>query len=464
MAFIMYKIKSFTHDGIEIPLTINDNDHSNSNSYTIIIGKNGVGKSRLLASMASSFIQSEQTPITGSHNSFPSSIIKHQESKVIAVSTSPFDIFKLPKKNAKHDLSYADNYRYVGMRGHVGVASSALSLISSATKGILEQFITNERKSKFIDVFATLGFSSKVRLILRQNFTINTERNLNLSLNLLEQQQSHWLRQIGIMPNFKAIESLSFLSPFEIDKLKDAFYQLKNLFQDKAISIDLDFSSGEVECLNNPQFDNPMFVESVAVLLNYNLLRLMDMRLYKNDYGSMSLRRASSGEQCMLVIMLGIAGHITDRSLVFIDEPEISLHPKWQEEFMPLLIKTFSPYKQCQFFIATHSPQIIAKVTDKNCFVTSLSNNCIYSPSFFRNKSADFQLAELFEAPGFKNEYITRKAFSLLAKVKRNKCINQDDQIEIKKLTDLAMLMDKQDPTYELIASIKELVQYYANN
>ncbi|TOE35513.1 ATP-binding protein, partial [Vibrio parahaemolyticus] len=84
----------------------------------------------------------------------------------------------------------------------------------------------------------------------------------------------------------------------------------------------------------------------------------------------------------------------SDNSIILIDEPEISLHPKWQENFMPLLMSVFSGYQSCQFIIASHSPQIVSNVSKTNCFVTSISKGSIYESSYFYNKSSDFQLAE----------------------------------------------------------------------
>ncbi|KQG95962.1 ATP-binding protein [Acinetobacter baumannii] len=178
----------------------------------------------------------------------------------------------------------------------------------------------------------------------------------------------------------------------------------------------------------------------------------------------MSLRRASSGEQCMLALMLGIAGHITNDSLIFIDEPEISLHPKWQEEFMPLLIKIFSNYSNCHFLIATHSPQIISQLEDDNCFITSLTENIIYHAKDFRNMSSDFQLAELFGAPGTKNEYITRLAFSLLSKLKSNKKVNNQLAEDLFKLRSFMNILPADDPTKELIQTVNEVYEFYASH
>jgi predicted ATP-dependent endonuclease of OLD family len=48
--------------------------------------------------------------------------------------------------------------------------------------------------------------------------------------------------------------------------------------------------------------------------------------------------------------------------VIFIDEPELSLHPDWQRLLMPTLLE-IAPTNQ--FFIATHSPFIYAKYPDK---------------------------------------------------------------------------------------------------
>jgi energy-coupling factor transporter ATP-binding protein EcfA2 len=47
--------------------------------------------------------------------------------------------------------------------------------------------------------------------------------------------------------------------------------------------------------------------------------------------------------------------------VVFIDEPELSLHPAWQQKYLDFLLEIFSHDGQCaiQFVIATHSPYVI---------------------------------------------------------------------------------------------------------
>ncbi|MBO2007151.1 ATP-binding protein [Serratia marcescens] len=67
------------------------------------------------------------------------------------------------------------------------------------------------------------------------------------------------------------------------------------------------------------------------------------------EKSKISLFQTSSGQQCMILMMIGIVSSISDNSLVCIDEPEISLHPKWQLEFISILQRTFSDYRGCHF-------------------------------------------------------------------------------------------------------------------
>ncbi len=55
-------------------------------------------------------------------------------------------------------------------------------------------------------------------------------------------------------------------------------------------------------------------------------------------------------------------------SIVFIDEPELSLHVDWQRQLYPILKSQESGN---QFIFATHSPFIYGKYPDKEVMVGS---------------------------------------------------------------------------------------------
>lgn len=66
----------------------------------------------------------------------------------------------------------------------------------------------------------------------------------------------------------------------------------------------------------------------------------------------------SSGEQHELVLLYELLFKVTSESLILVDEPEISLHVAWQDQFLPDLQKIIG-LSAFDVLIATHSPQII---------------------------------------------------------------------------------------------------------
>lgn len=71
------------------------------------------------------------------------------------------------------------------------------------------------------------------------------------------------------------------------------------------------------------------------------------------------IRFLSSGEQQILILFSYLAFNNEDGRLFIIDEPELSLHIKWQEDFLQSL-ELVTP-KSTQVIIATHSPILVAK-------------------------------------------------------------------------------------------------------
>jgi len=431
-----------------IPITIPEKINIGENVYTVFIGKNGIGKSTLLAEMVSNATMLKSKIIKKSLD-FPDA----GPPTVIAVSTSPFDKFKLPIKTPK---KIEDKYHYIGMRNSQG--SSAIALISSATIGLIERIIKQERSLQLIEMFKILGFGSDIELIFKQStkgqklFDIQFYKILDARINF----DDDWLEQVAHTLDGETYEFIANMGESDQSKLKQAIYNFRKMFIEKqSVRVKIDFSYYQ-------DIDNYSYLNTLYLLYKSGLLKLIDLRLNKHDFGRMSVRRASSGEQCMLVMMLGIAGYIEDNALIFIDEPEISLHPLWQEKFISTLIKVFSNFNYCQFFIATHSPQVISRLSNENCFITSLTKKEVFEAKSFNNRSSDYQLAELFEAPGAMNEYINRLAFSLLSSIKVQKSVSTENKNLLNKLLKFSDCLEVNDPTTELISSIKQVANYYA--
>ena len=82
-----------------------------------------------------------------------------------------------------------------------------------------------------------------------------------------------------------------------------------------------------------------------------------------NDGYLLSPNNLSSGEQHELVLFYNLLFKVTPNSLILIDEPEISLHVSWQEQFLRDIQKV-AQLSEFDVLLATHSPEIIADKWD----------------------------------------------------------------------------------------------------
>lgn len=456
----MLRVFEIAHDGKKVELLPEKIGLSDKNTYTVLVGKNGLGKSRLLTNIAKSKTRNLYDLDDLYDSEFQYCSIERQP-LVIAVSTSPFDKFPPPrsKKNAN-----PNNYRYVGMRGEgLFSASSAVSLISSASKGLLNKLLNQQNNANLIDVFKSLTFLPNISFIFKPAFFRYTEKwdakhlpNHYARIETDDLSDTLMLDE-RYVKNFNSLETeIKSTAKYAMSNLADYFTERK------ALSLEVDFITNE--CLLDGNSTHSHIIHSIQILMDIGLVRLIDLQLHKEGFGELNLRKASSGEQCLIVLMLGIAGHIEDGSLILIDEPEISLHPRWQEEFMRLLTSAFEGYHHCQFIIATHSPQIISRLNASDSYIYSFSKGTLYESNHFKNKSADFQLAELFDAPGLMNEYISRVSFNLIAKLRTRKKVDLEIYEELQKLLEMQVQISPQDPTIQLIDSVRELYYYYASN
>ncbi|HLP48855.1 MAG TPA: AAA family ATPase, partial [Candidatus Kapabacteria bacterium] len=81
--------------------------------------------------------------------------------------------------------------------------------------------------------------------------------------------------------------------------------------------------------------------------------------VFKTTYGkTISAADLSSGEQHELVLLYEMLFKVTPNSLILIDEPELSLHVVWQQQFLKDL-EQITRLVGFDILIATHSPDII---------------------------------------------------------------------------------------------------------
>lgn len=94
-----------------------------------------------------------------------------------------------------------------------------------------------------------------------------------------------------------------------------------------------------------------------------------NMPIFENSQGEeFDINELSSGEKQLFLRTLSIKMLEPEDSIILIDEPELSLHPKWQQQ----IIKVYQNIgKNNQIIVATHSPHILGSVPSENIIILS---------------------------------------------------------------------------------------------
>ena len=97
------------------------------------------------------------------------------------------------------------------------------------------------------------------------------------------------------------------------------------------------------------------------------------MPVFENSAGEeFDINDLSSGEKQLFLRTLSIKMLEPKNSIILIDEPELSLHPKWQQRIIEVYKKIG---ENNQIIIATYSPHILGSVSSENIFILYRDEN-----------------------------------------------------------------------------------------
>lgn len=183
-----------------------------------------------------------------------------------------------------------------------------------------------------------------------------------------------------------------------------------------------------------------------------------------------STEMMSSGEFHLFTSIAGVALAACDNCVVMIDEPENSLHPAWQAQFIDMITNSLSHIHNVQVIIATHSPLLASGIAPENgnILVGRRRNTRTGSAiSFTEGKkasfghSADELLVDYFGLPTARNYFFAtmlQRAVDLYAR-------NATDADEYRDLcvdlTRIKSQLSSEDPLQDLL---EELISASAEN
>ncbi len=105
-----------------------------------------------------------------------------------------------------------------------------------------------------------------------------------------------------------------------------------------------------------------------------------DIPLFKNSSNSeFEMNSLSSGEKQLFLRALALKMVEPENSIILIDEPENSLHPKWQQKIVKVYQKLTN---NCQLIIATHSPHILGSVNNESVRIMSMGKDGVEFKKF----------------------------------------------------------------------------------
>jgi predicted ATPase len=445
---------------------------------TLITGRNGSGKSRLLSSIATCFAAldgvkprpnlnaSVQYQLEGSDceihvergrvSAFlegrvvdPSSLPR--PGAVVAATASAFDKFPLPRTDGpfgKRD-SESTLYKYLGLRDIRGRISTKAGL----HRAIEQLFDANtdglDHRMRVADVFSYLGYEPIVEVVYRW-----TTRGRELSSIGAPQITAEVVRDLlrgvnrpGIGTIRPEVPSYLFMDDYVLQDLASSAEEFRWLAKGREIRLVADYSSRAV------RRGDPL--RMARQLSRAGLVQMDDVVLTAAPDGHhVELAEASSGQLSLAMTLLGLASSIKEKSLVLIDEPEISLHPQWQIDYLSRLEGAFSDFYGCHFVIATHSPTLMSGSGTSRTSLVDLDGPIVETVQASARMSVDEILVRGFGVTNDGNLYVRRLLVESLRLVADRKTDSEAFASKLVELKNAARNLPSNSPVLKVVQDL----------
>lgn len=471
----MFKIEKLDFPDLNIEIEFDKNYPRHKNTISIFTGPNGSGKTEILYRLASVFgnvgkpCDLELNKIFVKQEDKQLRVTKEASEEffpllVITQTFSPFSRFpQIPQR--KSDAYTKSTYNPIGL--HRGKTWSSQAI----TKDILEKsLIALSQDTKKADVYAKtldyLGYFPKVKIefstMLYDDFFSDLTSN-----NVVERFDEFLKRFEATNKNFnqqKIFRELNKDSDNSIGHIRDLLVSLSGAefipkspnYKNTIIQISYDFEETEKNDIAR--------LKTLLRLRDVGLFSLSKCELESKTYleKTIDLSEASSGEQQIISSVFGILAVIESNSLLLIDEPEISLHPKWQLQFIGLLENVLNGYDGCHVIVSTHSPLIVQSAQ-------SQSHQIIRMPQRFNHRresenqdhpSVEEALVEVFNTPIPRSTYLSNRILEIVSSVDDND--KKDEALnELNRYLEIYSLQkrDRTESTLKLLNDAIKLVR-----
>lgn len=441
------------------------------NRIDLLTGPNGSGKSEILSFLANTFRSRTSKNLQGVikwryEDSYYTSDVIGQETfepaRVIAQTYSPFNRFPSP---VGHSSSLTSIYSEGDLSDSIyvcaGLHKSTRIVSSSLSKNTLEQAIyrlseSPESASAILRVMSNLHISDQI------SFTYEARSGLGA---ILDASRRGTLVELLEQLESRAHDRKYSRSGLDLELKKENIYKLSELINEALQIIGEKIYESRVfeheigSIRYSDRYDYAAF-QSLSLLRRLDLLTLRKCELTNKEGDKFDVANASSGQQQMLCSVIGLATALKHNSLVLIDEPELSLHPSWQQLYLDNLQATLEPFYGCHILIATHSPLIVQRGHALGAGVTQIKREAVSEPMEQDSKSVEATLQEVFNTPVSGSVHLANEIFSLITNAETGDDIAHAHSLaELQKLRSLYTATGVSgDKTLELIEDAIDLL------
>lgn len=482
----MFRILSLTlheHPFLdELPFKLTDRTELTAeNYYSVVIGPNGTGKSHLLKSLITALNDIALLKLDGGYRPqsrftllylldqyefFVSSKEKEMIYKRNGELVSEVEVI-LPSKWLASSVTINDKYpvlnffrkKLIPQYHYLGIRSASNNaFISKITNDNVLNIIEALKKGKadsLLSVYKALGFRPELQI----TFTVG--RMLKLSKvdwikdfernpSLITKAHYEYLKNYSLVTNYRGDNYKKHID--NSDTILRILYFLKlkqSIFHNSSREIlelkyEIDLSNGAGITTIIDEWD------ILSIMLDLELIKVGGFLVSKD--ARFKFEEASSGESHLLGSLHGIIANIEDNSLVLIDEPEVSLHPNWQIDYLDILKAIFNRYKGVNAVIATHSNLLVSSLKKDESRITSLKRD--KEKGRVTVEELDFEtygwdpesiLYNVFEVATIRNKYFEldlRRLISLIS----TKSPKTKEILELKEKLEKYIMPDEMDP------------------
>ncbi len=273
------------------------------------------------------------------------------------------------------DLSYEYNYKNKSFEEINDLLSLFLSEIYSkidVTKSSRYNYIVSNILGDEID-----NTLENITSFINQKIKKAIDKVHSRPISLFTEKLLNVFRDENLPKSFEVSEEKEVIVSLEKPTLSIPFSVQKAIYIDSPMSLGAGSSSNKhwsdlakfifFEDKNRSDFHNNDIYTSISKnikgeAVKFTLGTLSTLTFLREDGKEFNLTEVATGIKAFSIIQLLLKnGHIDNRTLLIIDEPESHLHPQWIVEYARMIV-LLHKHIGVKFFLASHNPDMVSAI------------------------------------------------------------------------------------------------------